>query len=91
MGSDQLDRVELVRVRRKPEHGRPVPGRDQFGHHGADVGIQVIPHDDDGVGELLVRVVKEPGVVGLGEPLALAGAVPAPLVDAVDQPGDPPR
>jgi hypothetical protein len=31
------------------------------------MGIEVIPHDDDGAGELLVRGVQQPGVIGLGE------------------------
>jgi hypothetical protein len=49
-----LNRVELVGVGREAEHGQPVPGRDQAGHRGADMSVQVVPHDDDGAGELLV-------------------------------------
>jgi hypothetical protein len=76
---DLLDRVQLVCIRREPEHRQPLPGRDQICHRGADVGMQVVPHDDDGAGELLVRGVEQPGVVGLGESLALVLARPAAL------------
>ena len=67
----ELDRVELVRVGRELEDGQPVPGRDQLGHRGADVGIQVVPDDHERAAELLVRGVQQPGVVRLGEALAL--------------------
>ena len=76
-----------MRIRRQLADGQPVPGRDQPGHRAADVGIQVVPHQDDGPGELLVGSVQEPGVVRLGEAFALVFAVPAAMVDAVDQPG----
>ena len=71
MRPDLLDRVQLVCIRREPARRPPVPGRDQIGHRSADVGIQVVPHDDVGVGELLVRGVEQPGVVGLGESLEI--------------------
>src|SRR3712207_8523235 len=38
-----LDRVQLVGVGRQPEHRQPRPGRDQLGHRGAGVGVQVVP------------------------------------------------
>ena len=37
----------------------------------AGVGVQVVPDQDERAAELLVRGVQEPGVVLLGEPLAL--------------------
>src|SRR6266567_962723 len=49
-----LDWVELVRIRWEPVDGQPVPGRDQFGHRGADVRIQVVSHEHQRAGELLV-------------------------------------
>ncbi len=84
---DLLHRVQLVRIRRQLEDGQPGPGRDQLGHRGADVAIQVVPHDHQRASELLMRGVEEPGVVCLGEAFALVAAPPAVLVDAVDQPG----
>jgi hypothetical protein len=50
------------------------------------VGVQVVPDQDDRRAELLAGGVQQPGVVRLGEPLALVAA-PAADVDAVDQPG----
>ena len=50
---------------------QPVPGRDQLAHRAADVGVQVVPDQDERACQLLVRGVQEPGVVRLGEPLAL--------------------
>jgi hypothetical protein len=44
----------------------------QLAHRAADVGAQVVPHQNDGTVELLVRGVHEPGVVRL-----LLGAVGA--------------
>ena len=46
---------------------------DQLGQHGADVGVQVIPHDHQRAGELLVVGVQQAGVVGLGEAFAQPG------------------
>jgi hypothetical protein len=51
------------------------------------VGVEVVPDEDERPAELLVRVVQEPGVVGLGEPLALVAGPAAAGVDAVDEPG----
>jgi hypothetical protein len=51
----QLDRVQLVCVGRQLEDGQPVPGRDQLGHGGADMGIQAVPLDHQRAAELLVR------------------------------------
>ena len=62
-------RVEFVRVRRELVDGQPWPGRDKPGHRGADVGVQVVPDEDDGPAELLVRGVQQPGVVGFGDAL----------------------
>ena len=71
--------------------GQPVPGPEQFGHRGADVRIQVIPDEHERAGELLVRGVQEPGVISVGEALAVVLAVAAAaLVHAVDQPGPAP-
>jgi len=83
----RFDWVELVRVRREPDDGQPVPGADQVGHHVADVGVQAVPHDHERPAELLVRVVQQPGVLGFGEPLAPVIAGTAAVVHPVDQPG----
>jgi hypothetical protein len=45
MRPDQLDGVELMRIRRQLADGQPVPGRDELGHRGADVGIDIVPDD----------------------------------------------
>ena len=63
----------------------PVPGCGQLAHRGADVGVQVVPHDHQRPVELLVRVIEQPGVIAFGEPLALIAASVA-AVHAVDQP-----
>ncbi len=42
-------------VGREPADGQPVPGRDKLGHHTADVGGEVVPHDHERAGELVVR------------------------------------
>ena len=68
------------------EDRQPVPGRDQLAHRPADVRVQVVPDQDDRPAELLAGGVQQPGVVRLGEALALVAA-PAAGVDAVDQPG----
>ena len=68
---DRFHRVQLVCVRREPEDRQPGPGGDQLAHRAADVGVQVVPHHHERAAELLVRGVQEPGVVRLGEALAL--------------------
>jgi hypothetical protein len=35
------------------------------------VGVEVVPHDHERAGELLVRGVQQPGIVRLGEALEL--------------------
>ena len=47
-----------MRVRAQLIDGQPVPGGDQLGHRPADVGIEVIPHDYQRAGELLVGGVQ---------------------------------
>src|SRR5258706_13234939 len=86
----RFDRVKFVRIGRQLADGQPVPGRDQLGHRGADVGIEVVPHDYQGAGKLLVGGVQQLGVVRLGEPFALVLAMAAAVVHAVDQPGPAP-
>jgi hypothetical protein len=54
------------------------------------MGVEVIPHDHDRAGQLLMGGVQELGVVRLGEAFALVLAAAAVLVDAVDQPGPAP-
>jgi hypothetical protein len=82
--------VQLTGVRRELEERQPAAGRDQLAHRAADVGVQVVPGQDDGTAELLVRGVQEPGVVRLGEAFAPVVAVPAAGAGAVDQPGPQP-
>ena len=77
---------QLGGIRRGLEERQPGPGSDQLAHRPADVGVQVIPRQDDGTVQLLARGVQEPGVVRLSE--ALAPIVQASAqVRAVDQPG----
>ena len=78
-----------MRIRRQLADGQSVPGHDQLGHRGADVGLEVVPDDHERAGELLVRGVQESGLVRLGEPFALVLAAAA-AVHAVDQPGPAP-
>ena len=40
---ERFDGVELGCIRRELIDSQPVPGRDQFGHAGAAVGIEVVP------------------------------------------------
>ena len=88
MGPDGLDRVELGGVGGELEDRQPVPGRDQLAHRPADVGVQVIPDQDERPAKLLVRGVQEPGVVRLGEPFAPVVTAPAAaVVHPVEQPG----
>ncbi len=72
-------------VRREPVDPQPGPGNDQLAHRAADVGVQAVPHHHERAAELLVGGVQEPGVVGLGETLALV--VAAARAGAIDQPG----
>ena len=65
------NRIQFRRVSRQLEDRQPVPGRDQLAHRAAGVGVQAVPDQHDGAAELLVGGVQEPGVVRLGEPLAL--------------------
>ena len=71
VGPDRLHRVQLRRVSRQLEDRQPVPVRDQLAHRPARVSVQPIPDQDERAVQLLVRGVQEPGVVRLGEPLAL--------------------
>jgi hypothetical protein len=57
MRPDQLDRVQLVRVRRQAEDHKPVAGAISS-HRGADVGVQVAPDDHERHAEVMVRVVR---------------------------------
>jgi hypothetical protein len=82
---DRLNRVQLRRVGRQLEDGQPVPGRDQLVHRAAGMGVQAVPDQDHGTVQLLVGSVQEPGVIRLGEPLALIS--PPCAVRAEDQPG----
>src|SRR3712207_9542034 len=84
-----LDRVQLVGVGRQPEHRQPRPGRDQLGHRGAGVGVELVPDQHDRPAEPLVGGIQEGGVVGLGQALAptIAPAIgSATGMGAVDQP-----
>ena len=63
---------------------QPVPGGDQLAHRAAGAGVQAVPDQHDRAAELLVRGIQEPGVIRLGETLALIA--PAGAVGAVDQP-----
>jgi hypothetical protein len=83
---DRLDGVELGGAGGELEDRQPFAGCDDFAHCPADVGVQVVPDQDERPAGRLVRGVQEPGAVRLGEPLALVPGSAA-LVDAVDQPG----
>ena len=74
-------------IGRELADGEPVPGGDELGHRAAVVGIEVVPDDDKRAAELLVRGVREAGVVRFGEALARVFAGVAAGVHAVDQPG----
>src|SRR5580693_3442765 len=85
VGPDRFNRVQFAVVRRELVDGQPVPGCEQLAHRAADVGVQIVPDQYDRAVQLLVGGVQEPGVVRLGEPLALIS--PPCAVGAVDQPG----
>ena len=81
-----LDRVEVRGVGRELDDGQPVRVRAGEGaHHGAEVGVQVVPDEDDRGFELIVRGGDQAGVVRFGHaaPLAFAAAVDA---DPVEEP-----
>ena len=64
-----VDRPSAVSWQQGP--GKPRAGGDQLAHRPAGVGVQAVPDQDHRTAELLVRSVQEPGIVRLGEPLAL--------------------
>ena len=64
---DWFHRVQLVRIWREPVDRQPVPRCDQAGHRVADVHIEVVPHHDEGAGELLVGGVQQCGAVRFGD------------------------
>ena len=49
--------------------------------------VQVVPHQNDGAAELLVRGIQQAGVVSVGKALTAALGGTTVEVDAVDQPG----
>jgi hypothetical protein len=75
-----------VRIRRDLVDGQPVPSRGQFGHRSADVGVRIVPDEDERAAELLVGGIQQPGVTGLGEALAPV-LTPTVAMDPVDRPG----
>ena len=78
-------RVELRGVGRQPYLGQPVRVRpDEPRHRGADVGVQVIPDQDDRGMQFLVRGGDQASVIGFGHRAALALA-PAVDADPVEQ------
>src|SRR5271157_2958325 len=77
--------VQLGGVGGQPYLGQPVRVRaDEPPHRGADVGVQVIPDQDDRGVQLVVRGGDQAGVVGFGHRAALAFA-PAVDADPVEQ------
>src|ERR687897_2957865 len=57
-----LGGVELAGVGRQLDHGQPVGVRlAELAHGGADVGVQVVPDQDDRGGELKVRAGGQRG------------------------------
>jgi hypothetical protein len=80
MADQAPDRVELGSVGGQPHLGQPAgAGADQGVHRGADVGVQVIPDQDDRGLQFLVRGGDQVSVVSFGHRAALALA---PAVDA---------
>ena len=64
---DALGRVEVRGVGGQPDLGQPVRmGAGERAHHGADVGVEVVPDQDDRGLQLLVRGGDQAGVVGFG-------------------------
>ena len=60
-------------VRGQPDHGQPVAVKFGEGaHHSADVGVEVVPDQDDRGTQLPVRGGDLAGVVGFGHAAALA-------------------
>ncbi len=95
---DALGGIEIWGVGGQLDHGQPVAVRlGEPAHRGADVGIQIVPDQDDRGMQLVVRGGDQAGVVGFGHgpALALAPAVDADPVEQVpagagpeaDQPG----
>ena len=79
-----LDGVEVRGISRQPRLGQPVRVRvDEDAHRGADVGVQVIPDQNHGGMQLVVRGGDQAGVVGFGHraALTLAAAVDAGPVE----------
>jgi hypothetical protein len=61
----------------QPDHGQPVVmSVGECAHHGADVGVEVVPDQDDRGMQLLVRGGDQAGVIGFGHAAALALASP---------------
>jgi hypothetical protein len=80
-----LGGVELGGVGGQPDLGQPVRvSADEPPHRGADVGVQVVPDQDDRGVQLLVRGGDQVRVVGFGHRAALALA-PAVDADPVEQ------
>ena len=83
--------VELRGVGGQPYLGQPVRVRaDEPAHHGADVGVQVIPDQDERGLQLVMRGGDQASVVGFGHRAALALA-PAVDADPVEQVAPRPR
>ena len=71
MGPDTLGGVELGGVGGEPDDGQPVRvRREELLHALADVGLEVVPDQDDRGVQLLVRGGQQGGV-GLGQAAAL--------------------
>ena len=82
---DPFGGVEIGGVGGQPDHGQPVAVRlGERVHHGADVGVQVVPDQDDRGMQLLVRGGDQAGVVGFGHAAALA-FTPAVQAHPVEQ------
>ena len=81
-----LGGVEVGGVGGQPYLGQPVRVRaDEPPHRGADVGVQVVPDQDDRGMQFLVRGGDQAGVIGFGHraALAFAAAVDADPVEQV--------
>jgi hypothetical protein len=53
----------------QPDHGQPVVmGVDERAHHGADVGVEVVPDQDDRGVQLVVRGGGQAGRIGARRP-----------------------
>jgi len=79
-------RIQLRGISRQPGHRQPFTVRlDKGAHQGADVGVQVIPADDQRGMKLVVRGGDQVRVVGFGHGPALAFAAGV-HADPVEEP-----